>query len=423
MVTGGILLERAAISKVQQVYSRRIFHKTCVSSLYTTKYSTFRVSHSNKDIRLVKNSTDLSSSLHQSDLLSAFFSTTAFAIALNYPPFSTSLHSDKKEEDDKEIVTTDEGLRINDLVISGYGDLENNILACSIIDRGQDRKQTSILRRTWNTVTKNLKVCSEFICDATFMIIRGGEILIRFSPLIILSPVAVLLASSSTVSQQNQRMSSIVSDVAWSYTLNTLEDLGPTFVKLGQWAGTRRDLFPDNVCHRLSQLHDRAYCGSRRTKLAYRWRLDRLPLYSRFFRTNQKEKSNYCKYDDDDHRIHLTLCEAFGKDYDKRLIVERNHELGGGAVACVYHGWLLDEESEENKDTEGRRDISKRKRKPVAVKILHKDIQKRMKSDLKFLDRLATLVSKCFSSDQFIYFFVYFVVHLRVWWNALLQLY
>ena len=136
MVTGGILLERAAISKVQQVYSRRIFHKTCVSSLYTAKYSTLRVSHSNKDIRLVKNSTDLSSSLHQSDLLSAFFSTTAFAIALNYPPFSTSLHSDKKDKDDEEIVTMDEGLRINDLVISGYEDLENNILACSIIDRG-----------------------------------------------------------------------------------------------------------------------------------------------------------------------------------------------------------------------------------------------------------------------------------------------
>ncbi|KAJ2381599.1 hypothetical protein GGI05_005926, partial [Coemansia sp. RSA 2603] len=32
---------------------------------------------------------------------------------------------------------------------------------------------------------------------------------------------------------------------------------GPTFVKLAQWAGTRRDLFPPPLCAELSRLHDR----------------------------------------------------------------------------------------------------------------------------------------------------------------------
>ncbi|KAL7463838.1 hypothetical protein ACHAXS_004192 [Conticribra weissflogii] len=48
------------------------------------------------------------------------------------------------------------------------------------------------------------------------------------------------------------------SQLTWNYALYTLQTLGPAFVKLGQWAATRRDLFPVHVCNRLSGLHDTA---------------------------------------------------------------------------------------------------------------------------------------------------------------------
>lgn len=34
--------------------------------------------------------------------------------------------------------------------------------------------------------------------------------------------------------------------------------LGPTYIKLGQWMGTRRDIFPKEICHHLSTLCDKA---------------------------------------------------------------------------------------------------------------------------------------------------------------------
>lgn len=33
-----------------------------------------------------------------------------------------------------------------------------------------------------------------------------------------------------------------------------MEFLGPIFIKFGQWASTRKDLFPQDICHTLSEL-------------------------------------------------------------------------------------------------------------------------------------------------------------------------
>ena len=44
-------------------------------------------------------------------------------------------------------------------------------------------------------------------------------------------------------------------DLWWKGALFALESSGPALVKLGQWAATRSDLFPTELCRRLSQLH------------------------------------------------------------------------------------------------------------------------------------------------------------------------
>lgn len=38
----------------------------------------------------------------------------------------------------------------------------------------------------------------------------------------------------------------------------TLETLGPAFIKWGQWAATRRDVFPPDLCKELERLHSNA---------------------------------------------------------------------------------------------------------------------------------------------------------------------
>ena len=49
---------------------------------------------------------------------------------------------------------------------------------------------------------------------------------------------------------------------AWCRLLaSTLERAGPAFIKWGQWAATRRDLFPRDVCQALTRLQVR---GGRR---------------------------------------------------------------------------------------------------------------------------------------------------------------
>lgn len=37
--------------------------------------------------------------------------------------------------------------------------------------------------------------------------------------------------------------------------MTAMQRAGPTFIKLGQWASTRPDFFPPQLCHELARLH------------------------------------------------------------------------------------------------------------------------------------------------------------------------
>ncbi|KAI8507659.1 putative aarF domain-containing protein kinase 2 [Branchiostoma belcheri] len=66
-------------------------------------------------------------------------------------------------------------------------------------------------------------------------------LLYRFGPLFCIYPLTYT----------SQRFTSLW----WKLFLNAIEAAGPTFIKLGQWASTRRDLFTDEFCDRFSRLH------------------------------------------------------------------------------------------------------------------------------------------------------------------------
>ena len=141
------------------------------------------------------------------------------------------------------------------------------------------------------------------------------------------------------------RESTWVSDISWRYTLHTLQCLGPAFVKLGQWAATRRDLFPLHMCIRLSGLQD--------TARVHDW-----------------------KY------THQSLCEAFGQDYESSgLVVSKDSILGSGSVGQVHRGTLQSN------------DI-RRPQIDVAIKVLHPNTKQLVQRDLALMAYIAEFIDK-----------------------------
>lgn len=117
---------------------------------------------------------------------------------------------------------------------------------------------------------------------------RALVLLLKFGPLLLLSPLVLV----------STRWASCWLDALLWVT----ETSGPTFIKLGQWASTRRDIFSQEFCERFSRLHVR------------------VPPHS-WAHTKQ------------------CLRRAFGEGWRKVLVFESKEPVGSGCVAQVYRGW------------------------------------------------------------------------------------
>ena len=220
-------------------------------------------------------------------------------------------------------------------------------------------------------------------CDATFSqftlrekiyaILRCIYLTCLFSPALVMYGVSRLLRSAR------------IERMAWTYTMRAVQTAGPAFIKLGQWASTRRDIFTEEFCNSLSQLH--TACR------AHRWQ-DTLQ----------------------------TLEEEFGKDWREVLEISSGEPIGSGCVAQVYKGTLktrltapsIAEEDERVREgaSEGRNswfvsrlinswmgkswkverkeeEEERGKEMPVAIKVLHPGTVQAMERDM-LLMRYAT---------------------------------
>lgn len=118
--------------------------------------------------------------------------------------------------------------------------------------------------------------------------LRALVLLFKFGPLILLSPFA--LVSSHWAG-------------CWlDALLWVTETSGPTFIKLGQWASTRRDIFSPEFCDRFSRLHVKV-------------------------RPHSWAHTKQC------------LQRAFGEGWRRVLKFESTVPVGSGCVAQVYRGW------------------------------------------------------------------------------------
>ena len=138
-------------------------------------------------------------------------------------------------------------------------------------------------------------------CEATFsqftlqekvyIVLRCIYLTLLFSPAAILYGVSRLLHSIK------------IESLAWCYVMRAVQTAGPAFIKLGQWASTRRDIFGEVFCISLSQLHSSCH--------SHHWR-----------DTVQ------------------TLEEEFGHDWNNLLEISDQQPIGSGCVAQVYKGHL-----------------------------------------------------------------------------------
>ncbi|GAB0133854.1 hypothetical protein EsDP_00002248 [Epichloe bromicola] len=202
--------------------------------------------------------------------------------------------------------------------------------------------------------------------------LRFLQLVVIFVPVIITVPA--IWVGTRQADRDNER-----SGTLWWYgfLVKSMELAGPAFIKLGQWAASRSDIFPNEMCDTMSKLHSNA------------------PAHSM-------------------HATRKTVEAAFGGRNFKDIFDEFEEKpLGVGAIAQVYKAKLkpelamsmskgLDGHEESEGLTENmRRNVdtvlkSSPKRVPssyVAVKVLHPKVERTVRRDLRIMGFFASVLN------------------------------
>lgn len=200
---------------------------------------------------------------------------------------------------------------------------------------------------------------------------RFLQLAVIFVPVIVTVPV--IWAGRRHPERDNER-----SGTLWWYgfLVKAMELAGPAFIKLGQWAASRTDIFPNEMCETMSKLHSNA------------------PAHSM-------------------HATRKTVQAAFGgRKFDDIFDEFDEKPLGVGAIAQVYKAKLKPELA-MSKGLNGpdddyggisenvRRNVetvfkSSPKRIPssyVAVKVLHPKVERIVRRDLKIMHFFASILN------------------------------
>lgn len=161
----------------------------------------------------------------------------------------------------------------------------------------------------------------------------------------------------------------------YSFLVRSMERAGPAFIKLGQWAASRSDIFPQEMCNTMSSLHSNAPAHSLRfTKKSIVRAFDNRPFEEIFDEFEEKP-------------------------------------LGVGAIAQVYKAKLKPEFTTPG-DTDlepQQRNISQRMKKNVdllakstpqrtpssyvAIKVLHPKVERMVRRDLQIMGIFAAVLN------------------------------
>jgi len=193
------------------------------------------------------------------------------------------------------------------------------------------RSQVSLLK---SLVTKAIVLI--------LVIFRTVRMVLLVSPLVMTAPLALY----SSGFRQNYWFGLLV---------YTIERCGPVYVKLGQWAATRRDLFPQEMCESLAKLQ------------------------------------RHAQIHDWNHTEKVLETVLGGEDEVRQVFIEFNRDpIGSGCCAQVYRA-VIDESSLRQggaNDTQNERTLTN-----VAVKVLHPHIREQFQRDLGVLRSLTALLT------------------------------
>ncbi|KAL2047585.1 hypothetical protein N7G274_000627 [Stereocaulon virgatum] len=161
----------------------------------------------------------------------------------------------------------------------------------------------------------------------------------------------------------------------YSFLVRSMERAGPAFIKLGQWAASRTDIFPQEMCNTMSSLHSNAPAHSLRyTKKA--------------------------------------IVTAFGgRPFDDIFEEFEEKPLGVGAIAQVYKAKLnsdlvaegdvdiiseqpnLRQRLRKNVDVLVKSSPQRTKSSYVAIKVLHPKVERMVRRDLRIMGFFAAILN------------------------------
>lgn len=224
------------------------------------------------------------------------------------------------------------------------------------------------LERVWKSI---VHVLDQYFYEPLATTLRFFHLLLIFVPVIISTPIVFIGPRSRD--RDNERIG-----VVWWFTflVKSMERAGPAFIKLGQWAASRTDIFPTQMCKIMSELHSNAKAHS------------------------LKHTKKTIEYAFDGRRF-----EDIFEEFDEK-------PLGVGAIAQVYKARLkpdlmiskdseMDAEVEQTLRQRIRRNVDtfvkySPQRVPstyVAIKVLHPRVERNVRRDLKIMGVFAAIIN------------------------------
>ena len=186
----------------------------------------------------------------------------------------------------------------------------------------------------------------------------------------VLATVPVMYFGARQPDKDNERGGTL-----WWYwfLVSSMERAGAAFIKLGQWAASRTDIFPTELCMIMSSLHSNAPAHSLSVTKA-------------------------------------TLERAFGRKFEEIFDEFHDKPLGVGAIAQVYKAKLkpelVDNQDESTIQPQTLRERAQKtvdpilkstpKRVPsnyVAIKVLHPKIERIVRRDLRIMGFFADIIN------------------------------
>ncbi|MCJ1472592.1 hypothetical protein MMC13_001241 [Lambiella insularis] len=223
------------------------------------------------------------------------------------------------------------------------------------------------LRRVWKAF---VIVVDQYIYEPLATGFRFLHLVFIFVPVIFVVPVIWF-------GKRNKDRDGERSGTLWWYgfLVHSMERAGPAFIKLGQWAASRSDIFPTEMCAVMSSLHSNA------------------PAHS--LRATKK-----------------TIVKAFdGRPFEDIFEEFQEEPLGVGAIAQVYKAKLKPDLAAigDSDIEEGNRNLRQRVRKNVdvlvkstpsrvpssyvAIKVLHPTVERVVRRDLRIMGFFAAVLN------------------------------